>query len=69
MGLVTVQSGRYKSIHSALDYVGWRGCTLWLHSVPLAVADIQNSFERFGNESKLICSVSPELERSRQTRG
>lgn len=66
---VAVQSGRYKSIHFALNYEVWRGCTLWLDSVPLEVADIQNSFERFGNESKLICSVSPELERNRQTRG
>lgn len=69
MGPVAVQAGRYKSIHFALNYEVWRGCTLWLDSVPLAVADVQNSFERSGNQSKLICSVSPELERSRQTRG
>lgn len=69
MGPVAVQTGRYKSTHFAPDYVVCRGCTVWLHSAPLGVADIQNSLERFGNESKLICSVSPELERSRRTRG
>lgn len=69
MGPVAVQAGRYKPFHFALDYVVWPGCPLWLDSVPLGVADIQNTFERFGNESKLICSVSLELERSRLTRG